>query len=83
MNVSSVCVVCWLGVRREVEPHRLVRLLTCAYVRGTFTHTHTNSLSLSLSLSLASHRIKSLDLVCMKELEKKVCIHVVMSHHPW
>ena len=78
MNVTSVCVVCWLGVRREAEPHHLVRLFTWAYVRSSFIRTHTNFLSLSLPLPL-SRRIKSLDLVCMKELEKKVCMYMYAS----
>ena len=80
--MSPVCVLCvgWGEERgREANPNNLVRLLTCVYVRGLLKmHTQTVSPP-SLPppphppFSLSTHRIKSLDLVCMKELEKKVC----------
>ena len=48
-------------------------------------HTHTPSLSSSLSFSPfpppLTYRIKSLDLVCMKELEKKVMKFVTRRCH--
>ena len=77
MNDACVCVVCWLGVRREAELIPKLGADLCIRNCGSFTHTHTHTLSLSLPLSLShtSRRIKSLDLVCMKELEKKVLVY--------